>query len=145
MIGFGECFFYEENCVFFNYDVKDIYGLFIFIFDVEWKDNEWVMCKDMVVSVVEMLEVAGFKDVEIYDVGFYFGLGIYEMGMVCMGCDCSNSVLNKWNQVWDVFNVFVIDGVVMILVGCQNFFLIYMVFIVCVVDYVVQEFKKMNF
>lgn len=46
--------------------------------------------------------------------------------------------------MWDVLNVFVIDGVVMILVSCVNFLLIYMVLMVRVVDFVVEELKWGN-
>lgn len=142
---FGECLLYYENYVRLNKEVIDKYGLFIFIIDCEFKENECIMWQDMMDLVVEMLEVVGFWNVEIFDVGFYLGLGIYEMGIVRMGCSVKIFVFNSINQVWDCFNVFVIDGVCMILVGCQNLFLIYMVFMVWVVDYVVQEFKKMNF
>eukprot|EP00903_Cladosiphon_okamuranus_P000602 g600.t1 len=98
MTGFGECLPYEENRVFLNHDVKDIHGLPTLTFDAEWKDNEWAMRKDMADSAAEMLEAAGFKDVETYDAGSYPGLGIHEMGTARMGRDRSNSVLNKWNQ-----------------------------------------------
>lgn len=144
MTGFGECLPYEENRVFLNHDVKDIHGLPTLTFDAEWKDNEWAMRKDMAASAAEMLEAAGFKDVETYDAGSYPGLGIHEMGTARMGRDRSNSVLNKWNQVWDAPNVFVTDGAAMTSAGCQNPSLTYMALTARAADYAVQELKKMN-
>lgn len=94
---FGECLFYYENKVILNYEVCDIYGQFILMIDCEFKENENKMWGDMMIVVVEMLEVVGFKDVQIYDCKFWFGLGIYEMGIVRMGCDLKIFVLNKWN------------------------------------------------
>ena len=41
------------------------------------------------------------------------GLAIHEMGTACMGKDPRTSVLNKYNQVHDVPNVFVTDGAAM--------------------------------
>jgi len=144
MTGFGECLPYEENRVFLNHDVKDIHGLPTLTFDAEWKDNEWAMRKDMAASAAEMLEAAGFKNVESYDAGSYPGLGIHEMGTARMGRDRSNSVLNKWNQVWDAPNVFVTDGAAMTSAGCQNPSLTYMALTARAADYAVQELKKMN-
>lgn len=144
MTGFGECLPYEENRVFLNHDVKDIHGLPTLTFDAEWKDNEWAMRKDMAASAAEMLEAAGFKDVETFDAGSYPGLGIHEMGTARMGRDRSNSVLNKWNQVWDAPNVFVTDGAAMTSAGCQNPSLTYMALTARAADYAVQELKKMN-
>jgi len=47
-------------------------------------------------------------------------MGIHEMGTARMGTDSSNSVLNKWNQVWDAPNVFVTDGAAMASASCVN-------------------------
>lgn len=144
MIGFGEMLLYYDNVICLDWVCKDKWGLLVLVMDVFMCVNELVMCKDMVVDVVEMLEVVGVKDVKMYDNDYVLGKGIYEMGIVCMGCDWKSLVLNVYNQVWDVFNVYVIDGVCMIFSVCVNLLLIYMVLIVCVVDYVVCELKVGN-
>ena len=144
MNGFGECLPYEDNRVYLNHDVKDIHGLPTLTMDAEFKDNEMAMRKDMAASAAEMLEAAGFKDVETYDDGSYPGLGIHEMGTARMGRDRKTSVLNKWNQVWDAPNVFVTDGAAMTSAGCQNPSLTYMALTARAADYAVQELKKMN-
>lgn len=48
LLGFGECLFYYENKMMLDYDKFDKWGLLIIIFDVEWKENEYEMWKDMV-------------------------------------------------------------------------------------------------
>jgi len=54
------------------------------------------------------------------------GLAIHEMGTACMGKDPRTSVLNKYNQVHDVPNLFVTDGAAMASGGCQNPSITYM-------------------
>lgn len=144
IMGFGECLPYEENRVVLNKDVRDIHGLPTLTIDCEFKGNEMAMRKDMAQSAAEMLEAAGFKDVETYDRGANPGLGIHEMGTARMGTSAKNSVLNKWNQVWEAPNVFVTDGAAMTSAGCQNPSLTYMAMTARAVDYAVNELKKMN-
>lgn len=47
MIGFGEMFFDYENCIYLNKKVIDKWGFLVFVMDVEIKENEFKMCKDM--------------------------------------------------------------------------------------------------
>ena len=67
-----------------------------------------------------MLEAAGCTNVTTYDNKTPPGLTIHEMGTARMGRDRKESVLNRWNQVWDAPNVFVTDGASMASSGCQN-------------------------
>ncbi|HEX7756008.1 MAG TPA: GMC oxidoreductase, partial [Niabella sp.] len=92
----------------------------------------------------EMLEKAGVKDVYGFDNDGVMGQGIHEMGTARMGHDPENSVLNKWNQVWDAPNVFVTDGSFMTSAGCVNPSLTYMAFTARAVDHAVDELKKQN-
>lgn len=144
MTGFGECLPYEENRIYLNEEVRDIHGLPTLTIDVEFKDNEMAMREDMANSAAEMLEAAGFRDVETYDDGAHPGRGIHEMGTARMGTSAKNSVLNKWNQVWDAPNVFVTDGACMTSAGCQNPSLTYMALTARAADYAVSELKKQN-
>ncbi|RMF04830.1 MAG: GMC family oxidoreductase [Bacteroidetes bacterium] len=144
MTGFGECLPYEDNRVYLNEDLTDIHGLPTLTMDAEFKDNEMRMRQDMADSAAEMLEAAGFRDVKPYTNGSYPGLGIHEMGTARMGTSPKNSVLNKWNQVWDAPNVFVTDGACMTSSACQNPSLTYMAITARAADYAVSELKKMN-
>jgi choline dehydrogenase-like flavoprotein len=142
--GFGECLPYAENRVTLNKGKNDIFGLPTLNIDAEWKDNEKIMRKDMKESAAEMLEAAGFKRVQIFDNPNNMGLGIHEMGTCRMGKDPKTSVLNKWNQVHEVPNVFVTDGAAMTSSGCQNPSLTYMALTARAADYAVRELKKGN-
>jgi choline dehydrogenase-like flavoprotein len=66
------------------------------------------------------------------------------MGTARMGRDPKTSVLNKWNQVHEVQNVFVTDGACMTSAGCQNPSLTYMALTARAADYAVEELKKGN-
>ena len=142
--GFGECLPYHENKVSINKDKKDVYGLPTLNIDAEWKANEKAMRKDMRESAAEMLEAAGFKNVNTYDNPDNIGLGIHEMGTARMGKDPKTSVLNKWNQVHEAKNVFVTDGAAMTSSACQNPSLTYMALTARAADFAVSELKKGN-
>ncbi len=144
LMAFGECLPYEDNRVTLNESVKDKYGQPTLTMDVEWKENEYNMRKEMMSAAAEMLDKAGFKNVETYDRGCNPGLGIHEMGTARMGRDPKTSVLNKYNQVHAAKNVFVTDGSFMTSAACQNPSLTYMAFTARAVDHAVKELNKGN-
>jgi choline dehydrogenase-like flavoprotein len=61
-----------------------------------------------------------------------------------MGNDPKESVLNRWNQMHEVNNVFVTDGACMTSSACQNPSLTYMALTARACDYAVKELKKGN-
>jgi len=142
--GFGECLPYESNRVTINKEKKDIHGLPTLSIDAEWKENEKAMREDYKTSAAEMLEAAGFKNINIYDGPDNIGLGIHEMGTARMGKDPKSSVLNKWNQVHEAPNVFVTDGAAMTSSACQNPSLTYMALTARAANHAVEELKKGN-
>lgn len=144
--GFGEVLPYRDNQVTINREKKDKYGLPTLTFDTELKENEFKMRKDMANDAAEMLEAAGFKNVNSYDRPSQhgLGLGIHEMGTARMGKDPKTSVLNKYNQVHACKNVFVTDGSFMTSANCVNPSLTYMAFTARAADYAVSELKKGN-
>jgi choline dehydrogenase-like flavoprotein len=144
MGGFGEILPYHENYVKINRELKDKYGLPTLTFDAVLRDNEYKMRQDMKNDAVEMLEAAGYKNVQPYDRKIGIGLGIHEMGTARMGKDPKTSVLNKWNQVHACKNVFVTDGSAMTSAACQNPSLTYMALTARAVDHAVSELKKNN-
>jgi choline dehydrogenase-like flavoprotein len=91
-----------------------------------------------------MLESAGLTNINTYDDKGGPGLGIHEMGTARMGKDAKTSVLNKWNQLHEVSNVFVTDGAAMTSAGCQNPSLTYMALTARAADFAVKELKKRN-
>jgi choline dehydrogenase-like flavoprotein len=144
MGGFGEILPYHDNKVVINKEKKDKHGLPTLTFDAILRDNEMKMRKDMANDAAEMLDAAGFKNIQMYDREIGIGLGIHEMGTARMGKDPKTSVLNKWNQVHACKNVYVTDGSFMTSAGCQNPSLGYMAFTARAVDHAVSELKKNN-
>jgi choline dehydrogenase-like flavoprotein len=142
--GFGETLPYHENKITLDKNKKDKWGLNVLAFDVELKENELKMRKDMQADAIEMLEAAGVKNVKGHDANPYLGRGIHEMGTARMGKDPKTSVLNKFNQVWDAQNVFVTDGSFMASAACHNPSLGYMAFTARAADHAVSELKKGN-
>lgn len=142
--GFGECLPYHENKVSLNEDLLDMYGLPTLTMDCSFKDNEMKMREDMRNAAAEMLEAAGGKDVTTFDHGSWPGLGIHEMGTARMGRDPRTSVLNNFNAMHDVPNVFVTDGACMTSSACQNPSLTYMALTARAANYAAEQVKKGN-
>ena len=142
--GFGEVLPYEQNRMTLDYSKLDKWGLPTVTFDATIKENELNMRKDMQQQALEMLDAAGFKDVEGYDRDYAIGLGIHEMGTARMGKDPKTSVLNRHNQIHDVPNVFVTDGSAMTSASNVNPSLTYMALTARAANYAVEELKKMN-
>ncbi len=142
--GFGETLPHHDNKMYLNYDKKDKWGLPTTTFDAHIRENELSMRKDMKKQAIEMLEGAGFKNVSGYDKKYTLGLGIHEMGTARMGRDPKTSVLNKFNQIHSVKNVFVTDGSAMTSSGNVNPSLTYMALTARAVKHAVSELKKKN-
>lgn len=144
MGGFGEFLPYHDNKMTLDYEKLDKWGLPTVTFDAGFKENELNMRKDMMNQAAEMLDKAGFENISTFDDPGGVGLGIHEMGTARMGKDPKTSVLNKYNQIHSVPNVFVTDGSFMTSSGCQNPSLTYMAFTARAVSHAVGELKKMN-
>lgn len=141
---FGEMLPSHDNKISLDKNKTDKWGLPVLAIDVEIKDNEKKMRKDMMGDAKEMLEIAGVKEVKTFDNGYFPGMGIHEMGTARMGKDPKTSVLNSNNQIWDCKNVFVTDGSCMASTACQNPSLTYMALTARAADYAVSELKKNN-
>ena len=66
------------------------------------------------------------------------------MGTARMGRDPKTSVLNKFNQIHEVKNIFVTDGACMTSAANQNPSLTYMALTARAVNHAIVELKKMN-
>ena len=141
---FGETLPNHNNKVTLDKNKKDKWGLPVLAIDAELGENERKMRVDMVNDAMEMLHVAGLKDVAKFEQESYLGAAIHEMGTARMGRDPKTSVLNKWNQVWDAPNVFVTDGAAMASTACQNPSLTYMALTARAANYAAGELKKGN-
>ena len=135
MTCFGELLPYHENRMFLNFDKKDKHGLPIITFDAKLRENERKLRIDGVQCAEEMLEAAGCKNITSYNNATAPGACIHEMGTARMGHDPQTSVLNKWNQMHEVPNVFVTDGSCMTSSGTQNPSITYMALTARAIDY----------
>ncbi len=124
--GFGECLPRRENFVELDPERVDAWGIPALRVHCGWSDNERAMLRDMSVAAAEMLEAGGARDIAPYVQDNPPGLTIHEMGTARMGRDPRTSVLNAWNQCWDVPNVFVTDGACMASSANQNPSITYM-------------------
>lgn len=144
MTAFGEMLSDHRNRVWLNHDRKDKWGQPTLVIECEFGENERRMRKDMANDAAEMLEAAGFRNVTTYDNAVPPGHGIHEMGTARMGRDPRTSVLNSWNQIHSVPNVFVTDGACMTSSACQNPSLTYMALTARAVDHAVKELNRLN-
>lgn len=123
-------------------DKKDEWGMPVIHVNIGYDDNDEKMVKDFHEQMTEMYTKAGFTNIRTGDSKQAPGLDIHEMGGARMGKDPKTSVLNKWNQLHDVNNVFVTDGACMTSTSTQNPSLTYMALTARAVDYAVSQMKK---
>lgn len=139
---FGEILPNHENKMYLNFDKRDKFGMPVITFDAELRENELKMREDAVKCGIEMLEAAGCTKIGSYNEVTAPGACIHEMGTARMGHDPSTSILNKWNQIHDVANVFVTDGACMTSSGTQNPSITYMALTARAVDYADSQIKE---
>lgn len=135
----GETIPKESNFVALDSSKTDGWGMPLLKISVGYDENDEKMVKDYVEQFTEMYEKAGFTNIQWSDSKQAPGLDIHEMGGVRMGKDPKTSLLNKWNQMHQVKNVFVTDGACMTSTSTQNPSLTYMAFAARAVDYAVKQ------
>ncbi len=144
LYAFGECLPYADNRVTLNPDKKDKWGRPIIAVNCEFKENERMMNKDISNTAAELLEATGFKNVAVHNTMSFPGNANHEMGTARMGKDPKTSVLNNFNQMHEVKNVFITDGSCMTSSACVNPSLTYMALTARACDYAVKEMKELN-
>jgi choline dehydrogenase-like flavoprotein len=136
MMAFGEMLARPENRVTVDPRRTDKWGVPIAHIDVSLSDNERTLLGEQVRAVREMVEQCGYRidfigsmlglDAKnafpqsdpisraMFRKGFgkslSLGAAIHECGGARMGADPNSSVLNEFNQSWDVPNLFVTDA-----------------------------------
>ena len=144
LYAFGECLPYSDNRITLNKDKKDQWGRPLLAIDCEFRDNEKAMHEDMKVTGAELLDKAGYRNIRVSASISFPGNANHEMGIARMGHDPKTSVLNKYNQMHEVPNVFITDGSCMTSGSCVNPSLTYMALTARACDYAVKELKKNN-
>jgi choline dehydrogenase-like flavoprotein len=100
------------------------------------------MQRDMVASMGEMFGAMGFSDIRLEGNMSFPGNANHEMGTARMGRDAKTSVLNGFNQMHEVKNVFITDGSCMTSSSCVNPSLTYMALTARACAYAVDEMKR---
>jgi choline dehydrogenase-like flavoprotein len=140
--GFGECLPRESNFVELDPRLEDAWGVPALRIHCTFGENERAGMRDAMTQAAEMLEAAGVQQVQTFDRQDPPGLTIHEMGTARMGRDPKTSVLNGWNQAWDVPNLFVTDGACMASSANQNPSITYMALTARAVDHAVRLLKR---
>ncbi len=139
--GRGEVLPKYENRISLDFQNRDQWGLPLVKVHFEYGSNELEMMQHMTKSSEEILVKAGFENVGSYRSSPPPGSAVHEMGTVRMGHNPKTSVLNKYNQMHDVSNVFITDGSCMTSSGCQNPSLTYMALTARACNYALKQFK----
>ncbi|SEN57388.1 Choline dehydrogenase [bacterium A37T11] len=142
MAGWGECLPYFENKIYLDDNRKDKWGMPLIHIDFSFKENEDAMMGDIMEVSAEILNSAGFRDVETFNYGKPGGSTVHEMGTARMGRDPESSVLNNFNQLHTVKNVFITDGSCMTSSASQHPSLTYMALTARACHYAIDSLKK---
>ena len=144
LYAFGECLPYADNRITLDHTKKDQWSRPMIAIDCEFRENEKAMHKDIIVTGKEMLEAAGVKDIDVKGSISFPGNANHEMGTARMGRDSKTSVLNQYNQMHEVPNVFITDGSCMTSGACLNPSLTYMALTARACDHAVKEMNRQN-
>lgn len=144
MRAFGEMLPRFENHVKLNKDKKDAWGIPIVDIECMHSDNEYEMARDQIESLKEIAFTAGFKVLHEDSEMSSPGTANHEVGTARMGNDPKKSVLNQFNQSWDVKNLFITDGACFVSQGYQNPTLTMMAITVRACEYILHQYKRNN-
>ena len=141
----GECLPRHDNYVALDPEKKDAWGIPALHIHASYGENELAMAKAMRDHLGEIMDELKLEDRQPpRDELNIFGKNIHECGTARMGNDPKTSVLNAYNQVHDVRNVFVTDGACFVSQGCSEPTLTIMAISARAADYIAEEFRKGN-
>ena len=99
------------------------------------------MWADMVTTAKEMLATAGYHNITDQSKMSFPGNANHEMGTARMGRDPKTSVLNAFNQMHAVKNIFITDGSCMTSSSCVNPSLTYMALTARACAFAIEQLK----
>jgi choline dehydrogenase-like flavoprotein len=138
---FGESLARNDNYVDIDPNLKDAWGIPALRVTMTHGPNEVAMMKDSATTAAEMLEACGARRITLNANLAMPGMAIHELGTARMGVESSKSVLNAYNQLHDVPNIFVMDGAAFTSSACQNPTLTMMAITVRACDHLIQRFR----
>lgn len=132
IVSFGEMLSYPENRVYIDLRKNDVFGIPVPRIECSYGLNEKEMLKDQIKTLYDMAKIGGL-DVKLHSNWLLDkiinsiinrinlpGSSIHEVGGIRMGQKPETSVLNPYNECWDIKNIFVTDGSCFVSSGCQN-------------------------
>jgi choline dehydrogenase-like flavoprotein len=139
----GECLPRFDNFVELDPEKKDAWDIPVLRIHSSYGENEHTMAKAMRHDIASVLDALQVKNVTPANDGLsVFGKNIHECGTARMGTNPKKSVLNAFNQVHDVKNVFVTDGAAFVTQGCYEPTLTIMAVSMRAADYIVRAAKR---
>ncbi len=151
MSGRGEAIPRKENYCEIDPTTVDEFGISVLRFNYQWSDFERNQAKHMHDTFEEIGHnmggiVLGDKPGKDKDYGLHNpGRIIHEVGTTRMGSNPKTSVVNEFERLHDVENVFVVDGGPFVSQADKNPTWTILALAWRTSDFIIQEFKKQNF
>ena len=148
--GRGEAIPRKDNYCEIDYDTKDKWGIPVLKFRYKWSDYEIKQVKHMHDTFEELAYnmggiALGNKPTEKENYGISApGEIIHEVGTTRMGNDPYNSVVNKYERLHDVDNVYVVDGGPFVSQADKNPTWTIMALSWRTSEYIIDQLKKQN-
>lgn len=117
---FGEVLPYYDNFIELDALTKDSNGLAVPKIHFRYRDNERQMALHAQTAARDLVEAMGLNPVIVHDSMLPPGTRAHELGGARMGSSPEISVLNRWNQCWDVENLYITDGSCFPSAGCKG-------------------------
>mgnify|MGYP002381947303 CR=1 FL=1 len=140
----GEMLPSPDKFVEIDNSTKDKWGIPVLKIHYKLDNNDLNMYKYIRQSYEELFTAAKAVEVRLPKAPDPAGHSIHEMGTAHMGSDRKTSVLNQFNQSWDVKNLFVIDAASFASGTHKNPTLMIMALSWRAAEYALEEMKKKN-
>jgi gluconate 2-dehydrogenase alpha chain len=110
----GESLPYDDQYVDLDPTYRDRFGFPLLRITFDWHENDYNLIRWMSPKMREILETMGATNISTQDELSPFTIAPYQSthntGGAIMGIDPGTSVVNKYGQVWDTPNVFVVGA-----------------------------------
>ena len=143
MMAQGECLPRYENFVKLDPDTKDAWGIPALHISASYGENEKAMAAAMRAHLGEILDAVKPENAHLAPEELsVFGKNIHECGTARMGDDPKTSVVDRFNRLHDVKNVFVTDGAAFTTQGCYEPTLTIMAISARAGEYIAESFRR---
>lgn len=139
----GECLPRYENYVELDPEIRDAWGIPVLRISASYGENEAAMARAMRQDLMDILGAMRLESVSVPGAELsVFGKNIHECGTARMGNDPRKSVVDRFNRIHDVRNVFVTDGAAMVTQGCYEPTLTIMAVSARAGEYIAEQFRR---